>query len=401
MKLAVVTPRYGVEIPGGAETAARLLATRLAQRPGFTVTALTTCALDTNTWADHYPPGIADVDGVEVHRFPVEGRRAPDFDAATDLVIRRGRRVTEAQQHEWIDKQGPIAPGLIDAIAASSADIVAFHPFLYHPTVAGLPRVAERSVLHSAAHDEPMLKLPIYREVFGAAAGLAYWSDTERRLVEERFTIASKPSVVVGLGVDAGAGAPDAARAALDLDDRPFLLCLGRVDDGKGARLLAECFARYKDRRGGSLRLVFAGPVANEPPAHPDIVVTGAVDEDVKWGLLRGALAFVSPSAFESFSIALMEAWTVGTPALVNSRCAVTLDHARRGGGGLAFGSYAELEVELDRLTASAPLCKALGRAGREYVEHHYRWDDVIGRYAGFLEGVAVRAGERPPNARR
>ena len=73
----------------------------------------------------------------------------------------------------------------------------------------------------------------------------------------------------------------------------------------------------------------------------------------MKWGLLRGALALVSPSAFESFSIVLMEAWSVGTPALVNSRCAVTLDHVRRSGGGLAFGNYAELEVELDRLTAS------------------------------------------------
>ena len=106
-------------------------------------------------------------------------------------------------------------------------------------------------------------------------------------------------------------------------------LCLGRVDDGKGARLLAECFTQYKARRGGDLRLVFAGPIVNELPAHPDIVMAGAVAEDVKWGLLRGALALVSPSVFESFSIVLMEAWAVGTPALVNSRCAVTLDHAR------------------------------------------------------------------------
>jgi glycosyltransferase involved in cell wall biosynthesis len=102
----------------------------------------------------------------------------------------------------------------------------------------------------------------------------------------------------------------------------------------------------------------------------------------------------VSPSAFESFSIALMEAWTAGTPALVNSRCGVTLDHVRRSGGGLAFGNYAELEVELDRLTGSAPLRASLGRAGQEYVEHHYRWDDVIDRYAGFLEGVAARVAQ-------
>ena len=121
--------------------------------------------------------------------------------------------------------------------------------------------------------------------------------------------------------------------------------------------------------------------------------MAGAVDEAVKWGLLRGALALVSPSAFESFSIVLMEAWSVGTPALVNSRCAVTLDHVRRSGGGLAFGSYAELEVELDRLAASPSLRAALGRAGQRFVDGHYRWTDVIDRYATFVQAVGARAG--------
>ena len=392
MKLAVVTPRYGAEVTGGAETAARLLATRLATRLGFTVEAFTTCALDATTWADHYPAGHTVSDGVGVHRFPVDRRRSADFDEQTDLVIRRGRRAPEEQQRAWIDKQGPVSPGLIDAIAGSDADVVAFHPFLYHPTVAGLPRVADRSVLHPAAHDEAILKLPLYRSVFGAAAGLAYWTEPERQLVEQRFAVASKPIVVVGLGVDAGAGDATTARTALGLDERPYLLCLGRVDDGKGARLLAECFARYKERRGGTLRLVFAGSVVNDPPPHPDIVCVGPVDEAVKWGLLRGAFALVSPSAFESFSIVLLEAWSVGTPALVNSRCAVTLDHARRSGGGVAFGNYAELEVELDRLAHSAPLRAALGRAGAAYVDAHYHWDDVLDRYSAFVEGVGARS---------
>ncbi len=391
MKLAVVTPRYGREVAGGAETAARLLATRLATRPGFAVSALTTCALDATTWDDQYPSGTTELDGVQVHRFPVKGRRAADFDASTDLVVRRGRRVTEAQQREWINKQGPVAPGLIDAIAQCDADAIAFHPFLYHPTVAGLPRVADRAVLHPAAHDEPILKLPLYRSVFGAAAGLAYWSDPERRLVEGRFAVASKPAVVVGLGVDVGEGRTTAARNAIGLDDRPYLICLGRVDDGKGARLLAECFARYKSRRPGPLQLVFAGPVINEPPVHPDIVTAGAVDEAVKWGLLRGAYALVSASAFESFSIVLMEAWSVGTPALVNSRCEVTRDHALRSGGGLAFGNYAELEVEIDRLAGSATLRAALGRAGKAYVDRHYTWSDVIDRYSDFVRRVGTR----------
>lgn len=389
MKLAVVTPRYGVEVPGGAETAARLLATRLAASDEWRVEAFTTCALDAATWADHYPPGTVDIDGVPVHRFPVRGRRSAEFDACTDLVVRRGRRVTAEEQHTWLDKQGPIAPALLEAISRTDADVVAFHPFLFHPTVAGLPRVAARAVLHPAAHDEPMLKLPMYRSLFAAAAALAYWSAPEQQLVESRFAVASKRAVVVGLGVDAGEGSPDAARAALGLGERPYLLCLGRVDDGKGARLLAECFARYKARRPGPLQLIFAGPVSNAPPPHPDIIVAGAVSESQKWGLLRGALALVSPSAFESFSIVLLEAWAVGVPALVNRRCAVTLDHAQRSGGALAFGSYGELEVELDRLTADAQLRAELGAAGAQYVEHHYRWPDVVGRYASFLNAVA------------
>jgi len=383
VKLAVVTPRYGTDVPGGAETAARLLATRLAARAGWTVEALTTCAHDASTWADHYPAGTEVVDGVAVQRFPVTGPRATDFDAATNLVVARGTRVSAEELDEWVLKQGPIAPGLVDAIATTDADVVAFHPFLYHPTVAGLPLVAPRAVLHPAAHDEPFLGLNCYPPVFEAAAGLAYWSEPEHALVEDRFKIASKPAVVVGLGVDEYTGPTTNSH-----DDRPYVLCLGRVDDGKGARLLADCFIEYQRRRSSPLRLVFAGPVVHEPPSHPDIRVAGRVDEATKWGLLRGAHAFVSPSAFESFSIVLMEAWSAGIPALVNARCDVTVDHVQRSGGGIAFGTYPDFEVALDKLLASAELRKQLGASGRMYVEANYQWDDVITRYATFLERV-------------
>lgn len=187
MKLAVVSPRYGREIAGGAEHAARTLATRLAADTQWTVEALTTCALDTTTWADHYPAGDEIIDGVNVRRFAVRGRRAADFDAATDLVVRRGKRATDREIEEWVIKQGPIAPDLIDAIAGTDADVVAFHPYLYHPTVAGLSRVASRTVLHPAAHDDPTIKLRCYKPVFGDAHGLAYWSTPEQRVVEHNF----------------------------------------------------------------------------------------------------------------------------------------------------------------------------------------------------------------------
>jgi glycosyltransferase involved in cell wall biosynthesis len=160
---------------------------------------------------------------------------------------------------------------------------------------------------------------------------------------------------------------------------------LGRVDEGKGSRVLAECFAEYKRRHPGPLTLVFAGPVSDAPEARDDIVVTGAVDEVTKWGLLRGATAFVSPSAYESFAIVLLEAWAVGTAALVNGRCPVTRDHAEHSNGALTFTDYAEFEVAVDHLVRDDSLRSRLGANGRDYVERHYRWDDLVAAYARFL----------------
>jgi glycosyltransferase involved in cell wall biosynthesis len=134
--------------------------------------------------------------------------------------------------------------------------------------------------------------------------------------------------------------------------------------------------------------------VADAPPSHPDIVVAGRVDDPVKWGLLRGAVALVSPSAYESFSLVLLEGWSVGTPALVNRRCAVTTDHAVRSGGGIPFGSYPEFEVALDRLVESQPTRFAMGAAGQAYVEAHYRWPDLVTRYEQHLTRVAECAGD-------
>lgn len=392
MKLAVVTPRYGAQVAGGAETAARMLASRLAARGGWDVEVLTTVALDAATWAPAADPGTTVEDGVTVRRFAVSGTRAADFDRLTRRILVRPADATAAEQRRWVEAQGPVAPGLLDAVANSDADVVAFHTYLYHPTVEGLPRVAGRAVLHPAAHDEAPIRLPCYRDLFGAAAGLVFWSDAERRFAQARFPIGARRQLVLGLGVEARPGDAAAARAATGLGDRPYLLCLGRVDDGKGARLLYECFAAYKRRRPGPLALVFAGPVVHPPPGHPDVVVTGAVDEPVKWGLLRGAQALVSPSAYESFSIVLLEAWSVGTAALVNGRCAVTRDHALRSGGALAFTDYAELEVALDRLLASPGLRARLGARGAEYVRTHYRWADLLDRYDAFLRAVARAA---------
>ena len=390
MKVDFVVPRYGRDVVGGAEMAVRMLAERLVSELHWDVGVLTTCARDSRTWANEYAPGTTVESGVAVHRFTSPAGRHPDFDAFSTPVL-LGPPPSLSDQRTWVEMQGPVCPDVLKAASSSEAELVVFSPYLYYPTVHGVPLVAERAVLHPAAHDEPALGLPLLREVFESAAALVFYTHGERRLTERRFAVAQRPQLVLGLGVDPPPSAPDPA--ALGVNE-PYLLCVGRVDESKGTGLLARAFAVYKSRRPGPLKLVFVGQVVDRPPPHPDIVVAGMVDEDVKWGAYAGATALVQPSPYESFSLVLIEAWLAGAPSLVNAGCLATREHVSRSGGGLWFGSYAAFEVAVDRLLADEALRAGLAARGRSYAEANFAWPVLLNRYDRFMSSVLL-AGRR------
>jgi len=395
VKVAFVVPRYGPAIIGGAETAARRFAEHLAARPGWEVEVLTSCAEDFVTWDDVYPEGDEGINGVRVRRFRSSAGRNPSFHPLSASLLTDPAAASRDDAERWLDWQGPITPSLAEAAEASDADVMVFYPYLYYPTVRVIDRVRVPTVLHPAAHDEPALHLPIFPPVFAAADGLVFQTVAERDLVQRTFPIASHHQLLLGLGVDDHrAGEPVLGNDDLPPPDDPYLLCLGRVDRHKGSLTLASMFATYADRHPGRLRLVFAGPVVEAPDPHPAIDVLGPVSEAAKWALLREAVALVSPSRWEAFSLVIAEAWSVRTPVLVNAACGPTTEHCRRSGGGLPIDGYGEFEVAVEQLTGDPDLAEALGSRGRAYVDGRFRWPKVIDRYAAYLESV-VAAGHR------
>lgn len=388
MKLAVVVPRYGVGVSGGAEQAARLLSEALVTRRGWEIEVLTTTAIDTD-WNDGFEPGSEVLNGVNLRRFAVEGRRAADFDQRSTRLLGAPRRARERDEDAWINAQGPTSADLIAAIAESDADAIAFHPYLYHPTIAGMRAARRPTILHGAAHDEPALGLRAVRSSYERADALSFWSEAERALVRDRFAVGATPQVVTGLGVEPADGHERAARDAVGVGEGPYVLCVGRVDDGKGTALLAELFAAYVALRTCDVTLVFAGTVVHPPAAHDQIIVTGSVDESVKWGLLRGARALVSPSAFESFGMVLTEAWAVGTPVVANARCSVTSDLVRSARGGFTFADAATFTAVLDCVLGDERVARALGSAGQQHTRTHFLWDSVLDRYGRLVSHIA------------
>ena len=394
MKLAYVVPRYGVEVVGGAETGARMLAEHLVADRGWDVEVLTTCARDAITWEDELAAGTTVVNGVRVHRVESEAGRDPRFHPLWGRLREDPASASAADMERWIDLQGPRSPALLDQVASSDADVLAFYPYLYYPSVRGLPLVAERAVMHPAAHEEPALHLPVFDELFARCRGFVFQTRSERRLVQARFDVAATPQVLVGLGVqEETSGDGDAVRRAFGLQDSPYLICIGRVDEQKGTTMLSRFFRAYKERHRGELRLVLVGQVVDQPEPTDDVVVTGMIDDATKWELLRGARALVSPSPFEAFSLAVVEAFTAGVPVLVNAVCGATREHCEHSGGGLWFGGFEEFEAGIELLTTDEAARETMRRNGRHYVETNYTWPVILERYCGFLERCAGGVG--------
>jgi len=384
-----VTPRYGADVLGGAEAGARQLATRLAA-DGRDVAVITSCATSMQTWADDAAPGETIEDGVRVTRCAVDRLRAADFDAQSELVLPRAGDVSLDDALEWIDAQGPTSSSLLEAIAAVDRGVLVFYPYLYHPTVRGLPLARVPTILYPAAHRELPLELPVFDEVFAQVSGIALQTRAEQALVHERFppTVTS-PQALVGLPVEMHeTPEPSAARAALGLGEEPFALCLGRVDRGKGTHDLVERFARFRAAHGRG-RLVLAGPIAEAPPKVEGVISLGPIPEEHKFGLLAAADVLINPSFYESFSIVILEAWLAGTPVLVNGWCAPMVEHCLNSGGGLHYTGVSDFDIALARLLDEPVTRTTLAAAGGDYVRRSYGWPAVSRRLDGLIERVS------------
>jgi glycosyltransferase involved in cell wall biosynthesis len=391
-----VVQRYGRDVPGGAELLCRELATRLAAH-GHDVHVATTCARSYADWADEYEPGTFTIDGVSVHRFAVaRPRDSAQFADVSARVTIGTEPVAFELQEEWMRLQGPWVPALVEWLDehCTEFDVAMFTTYLYWTSWAGLRALAGRipALLLPTAHDEPTLRLPLFNLLFALPDALAFLTEEEQSLVRERFP-GAPAGAVLGAGVDLDAlGAPAGVAEFRDrygLRDRPYLVVVGRLDPGKGSDELVDYFVAYRERNPQrELALVVVGEPVHALAAHPDVVVTGFVDETTRRAAVAGAAIAVQPSYFESFSLVLAEAWVEGKAALVQRACAVTNGQAHRSGAAIPYRGYAEFEAAVDLLLDSTDLAATLGARGRQFVSDHYRWETVLPRYERVLHAL-------------
>jgi glycosyltransferase involved in cell wall biosynthesis len=397
MKLACVVHRYGPQATGGSEAHCRALATRLAAN--HQVDVLTSCATDYITWKNVLPAGESRDGSVRVMRFPVaRQRRLNRFREISEHVF--AGRATPGEQDTWFRENGPEMPALLEYLEKHDHeyDRVMFWAFRYYHAWFGIPLVADRAVLVPTAEDDDLIRTAtVLGPFFARPRSYLFLTPEERDLVAARCDGHLPSSEVIGAGLDPAPDAdraPDASRTherlASEVDVRPpFLLYLGRVEKNKGCDTLIAHYQAYQEAETAAGRepipLVMAGPVKMAIPEVPRLRVLGFVSDDVRDALLREALALVMPSPFESLNIAVLEAWNVGTPVLVNGRCRPLLGQTRRANGGLIYERRDDFIEALRFFVNNPSAARQFGAQGQRYVDREYRWPVVMSKVEALL----------------
>jgi glycosyltransferase involved in cell wall biosynthesis len=380
--LAFVCPRYGTEVLGGAETVVREMAERLQQR-GLPVEILTTCAIDHHTWENAYEPGMAYVNDVLVHRFPIE-RGNEKVRLQIGERIGYGENVSLENQEIWLN-EGFRSSGLFHYLLQNHEKYhsILLTPYMFWTTYACAQIAPHKNILRPCLHDEVFARLDIYKPLFRDGRGITFNSDPEAELAHSLFQLPPNTEVVAeGITIPADSNA-QRFRDRHDIHG-DFLLYVGRREWGKNVDVLADYFAQYVRRTArDDLKLVLIGRgdvVIPTEIAHL-VVDLGFVDEQDKHDAYAAATVVCQPSLWESFSRLIMEGWVGGAPVLAYSGCAVTAHHVRVSEGGLLYEDVTTFEVALSLLLEQAELRAQMGSNGRKYVMENFQWDDVMDRF--------------------
>lgn len=392
--IAFVTPRYGPDVVGGSEAVSREAAHGLAAR-GWEVEVLTTPARDHYTWAPAYPLGVSEHDGVVVRRFELvneQGRYPGQPDRGQlEQRIADGLRLDEGQEQAWVNGLFRV-PDLYHHLVRDRHRYraVVFSPYLFWTTLVGVPAVGERAIVMPCLHDEGYARLDIVGRVLRGAGRAWYLAGPERDLAES-LGCAPPAGDLTGAGVDVPESYPPSRLLAEHGIERPFLLYAGRREEGKGWPVLLDAFAEAV-RRGADLDLVTMGVGPVVPPLGLEDRVhdLGFVSDEEAPSLFAAAAAYVQPSANESFSRTVMEAWLAGTPVLANGASAVVRWHCERSGAGIVWTGVEELTAAIELVAAAPEAVAAIAPAGREYVLEHYTWPTVLDHMERSLEAMCA-----------
>jgi glycosyltransferase involved in cell wall biosynthesis len=385
MKVVHVTLRF--DAPGGVETNVREVTRRL-RAEGDDVRVFASDLYDEARWErrSNFRPVV---DGVPVERFPVHKKLIPGLTMPTMV-------------------------GLVDALAASGADVIHAHSHRYGHVLEAAA-VAERRKIplivsthyHPSGPREPPMKRGLLRVQdvgFGATAyrvarALVVETAYEARLLRE-FAPADRIRIIPP-GIDlAQWETPEADRTLPAGLPTEYFLFVGRVASNKGLPALLDSIARLDP--GHRRPIVLMGrdwgeradleTRARSLGIESMVHFLGHVEGAAQYrAIMREAQCLVLPSEYEAFGLVLLEAMAAGTPIVATAVGGVpeVLDNGRVG-RLVPFGDVGALSAALRAVHEDPVATQQLVRAATQNVRG-YDWSVAAQRHRALYQEILAR----------
>jgi len=384
-KLGIVVQRYGVEINGGAEYHAKLIAEKLSKY--FSIEVFTTTAHDYITWEHHYTRGTEKINGIIVNRFEVSRTRDPKkFGEIQEYVF--------SQEHvfmdelEWLREEGPYAPDLITELEKRENEFCfyIFFSYRYFHSYQGISKFKKKSILVPTAEHDAVIYLRLFKHFFKLPGAIVYNSHEEKAIINKVSGNESVPGDIVGVGSEIPEKCfPEHFRQKYKITGRYFIY-IGRLDENKGIPELLTFYLKLLSEVKIEYTLILMGKSLLEVPSHPKIRYLGFMENEDKFNALQGSDFLVIPSQFESLSMVALEAWATGKPVVANGRTAVLKGQCQRSNAGLWYTNYDEFKEIILILYRNDKLRKLLGKKGQYFFEKNYAWPVIEGKYLKLIK---------------
>jgi phosphatidylinositol alpha-1,6-mannosyltransferase len=245
----------------------------------------------------------------------------------------------------------------------------------------------------------------LLRRIACGADVLTYLGEYQRaRLDNALHGLTDLRRLAPGVDVDAFHPGVDgsAVRAKWGLSDRPVIVCVSRLVPRKGQDMLIRALPAVRRRVPGAAWLLGRGGpdrqrlerLAREQGVESDVVFTGSVPWAELPTLFAAGDVYAMPCRtraagldVEGLGIVYLEASATGLP-VVGGDSGGAPDAVREGETGYVVGGrdLAALTERLVELLADPVKAKAMGAAGREWVEREWRWETQAARLGQLLE---------------
>ena len=392
-RVAVVGFRFGPDIVGGAEKSLRTMAKAL-QDAGHHVEVFTTCTKSESNWQNDVRPGTFTLDGLTVHRFPIDPHDSATHGATVRTILEADGTVTPELEQRYLE-HSIHSSALIETLRQrrNNFDAIVTGPYLFGLTADIATEFADQTLMVPCFHDEALARLATWPHLFSNVGGVLYHSVEEQAHAQARLGVNHPNACQIGtfLKTHADAAPPFMTKAA-----RPYVVYCGRYSEQKNVSLLLDWATRYQSEQPGRLDFVFMGQGEVTLPPAPWLHDLGHVEDEVKRSVLAGAKALIQLSTQESLSLVALEAWAEGTPVIVHRDSAVLAGQIERSGGGVAVADYAAFAAALDASRHDESAWRQRGAKGCAYVAAHYASPEkyvagLCGAIDAMCEPIAVQ----------